>query len=711
MFDSSAPRLIRRTCGVAATGLLLLASPALASDGARLLVRFRPGVSTGAAQRVLSAHGARQTAAVPRIGVAVVSVAGPAAGARDALAGDAAVQFAEPDAVATPQETVPDDPFFPQGSFAIGGGAWGWYRSHTTQAWDVTAGDPAVTIAILDTGLKPSALDFAGQLTAGWNVLANSSDTSSNAGNHGTYVAGVAGLAMNTATGNAGYCPKCRIMPVQVGTDTGAAYSDMASGIIWAADHGARVENLSWAGTTSSATLQSAVSYARSKGVVVFAAAGNANCDCPTYPSATPGVLGVGGVSSSGAKAGDSNYGSWVAVAAPEGNMTAWPAVNGSPGYAQVGGTSLAAPAAAGIAGLLFSAKPLLDGAQVEAALQSTATPASFALRYGEVDAMAALGALGFADPQLAVAPSNTIAPQILVQTNGDQNNAPLGGAPAVGQVLVRGQGAWQGSSPLVLGALRWNRCNADGTGCVVVGSSSKYTVASADSGYALRLVVTFSDPQGATSASSPLSAPVGATAAPAPPASTAPPAISGIAQAGQSLAASAGSWSGSPAAYAYQWSRCDAAGGGCGAIAGATAASLVLGSSDVGSTVRVAVTASNASGSATASSAASAVVQAPPPPPPSANQTLTFAGSLTPKASSQRFAVPAGAGPSHATLAFSKCSSLTLELTQGTTSIAKTSGASGLTLDRTLSAGDYGWVVSGSTRCSFTLTVTTATP
>ena len=150
--------------------------------------------------------------------------------------------------MARAQETVPSDPYFPQGSYALGGGAWGWYRTHATEAWDVTQGDPGVTIAILDTGLKPQALDFGGQLVGGYNVLNGSTDTSSNAGNHGTYVAGVAGLAINNASGNAGYCPGCKIMPVQVGTDSGANYSSLATGITWAVDHGARVLNLSRAG-------------------------------------------------------------------------------------------------------------------------------------------------------------------------------------------------------------------------------------------------------------------------------------------------------------------------------------------------------------------------------------------------------------------------------------------------------------------------------
>jgi hypothetical protein len=705
---------------VAVLAAALLLSASASAAGGRLLVKFRPDVTGADAAKVLAAHGARQLRAIPGIGVRVVSVPpARAQGVGSALDRNGKVRFVELDATAKPQEIVPNDPYFPQGTYSIQSGAWGWYQTHTTRAWDVTQGDAGVTVAILDTGLKPQSLDFDGQIVGGYNVLTGSTDTASGAGNHGTYVAGVAGLAINTGSGNAGYCPRCKIMPVQVGTDSGATYANMAAGIVWAADHGARVENLSWAGTATSSTLASAVSYARSRGVVVFAAAGNSNCDCPTYPSATPGVLGVGGVAGSGAKAGDSNFGSWVAVAAPEGSMTAWPTINGAPGYGAVGGTSLASPAAAGIAGLLFSADPALSGSQVEQALEGSATPASFTVAHGEVDAMAALQSLGFADPQVASAPVNTIAPQVLLQTNGNLNTAPLGSAPQAGQVLVRGQGAWAGSSPLSLSAVRWYRCKPDGSGCAQVGSSWKYTVQSADSGYALKLTATFADPVGTTSASAPLTAPVGGTEPPPPPpaapVNTALPAISGTPEDGQVLSASTGAWSNSPTAYAYQWRRCDSAGANCAALSGATAQTYPVGSADVGSTLQVAVSASNSGGLSTATSTATAVVQSappPPPPPPTQTQTLTFSGSLSTKAPSKSYDVTVGAGLTAARLSFSKCQSLTLAVkpVAGST-LAGVTGPSVLALDQTLAAGAYIYVVSGSTRCSFTLTVTSPAP
>jgi hypothetical protein len=710
-----APTALARRSALAAVlagaALLAPATSLAATAGNELLVKFRSGPAAPAASQALAAVGGRELRTIPDIGVHVVSVpSGSAATALSSLRGSGNVAFAEPDSIATAQESVPNNPYFPQGSYGISAGAWGWYQTHTTQAWDLTHGDPSVIVAVLDTGLKTDGLGFGGQVVSPYNVLTGSTDVGSSSDNHGTNVAGVVGLAMNTASGNAGYCPACKLMPVQISNGSTAAYSDMATGVTWATDHGARIINLSWAGTSSSSTLANAVSYARSKGVVVFAAAGNSNCDCATYPSATPGVLGVGGVGQNGAKASDSNYGSWVALAAPEGNMTAWPTINGAPGYAPVGGTSLASPAAAGIAALVLSARPTLSGSQLEQTLESSATPASFTVRYGQVDAMAALRSLGFSDPQPAGAPVNTIAPQVLVETNADQNNTPLAAAPQAGDVLVRGQGAWTGSSPLNLTAVKWNRCNSDGSGCAVVGTSWKYTVQAADAGYALKVTVTFTDPDGTTTASSVLTAAVGGTPATtgSAPASSTAPAITGTAQAGATLTASSGGWSGAPTSYTYQWSRCDSAGANCSPISSATSQSYALGSADVGATARVAVTAANAYGSTSAGSAQTTVVAAAPP----TMTTTIFTGTLSSKQLSQDSALAVGSGNATATLSFNKASSMTLTLLapDGST-VGTVSGASGIQLTRTLTSGTYRYVVSGQVTgkggASFTLTVT----
>ena len=103
-----------------------------------------------------------------------------------------------------------------------------------------------------------------------------------------------------------------------------------------------------------------------------------------------------------------------------------------------------------------------------------------------------------------------------------------------------------------------------------------------------------------------------GASSTSSPPVNTSLPTISGTAQDGRTLTAAAGAWSGTqPISYAYQWQRCASSGAGCATIAGATGASYAVTSADVGSTLRVAVTATNSAGSGSATSNATAVVQA----------------------------------------------------------------------------------------------------
>jgi hypothetical protein len=788
-------------CAFALAGALGAIAPAKASTGAgtQILVSFRSGSDAYAHARAIAHAGATDVRTIPDIGVHILRVpTDQASAALTRLKDDSTVAFAELDATLEPQETLPNDPYFPQ-QYALGGGAWGWYQTHTTQAWDITEGSPSAIVAVLDTGLKTSGLgDFNGQVVSGWNVLSNTSDTSSQAGNHGTYVAGVVGLAGANGTGNAGFCPGCKIMPVQVGTDTGATLSNIATGLTWAADHGARVANMSWAGTNDSSTLQNAINYAHSKGLVLTAAAGNSNCNCVTYPAADTNVLGVAGTDSVGNKAGDSNYGNWVTIAAPEGNLTAWPTINGQPGYAPVGGTSLAAPVVAGIAALLFSYNSSLTNAQVEQALEASAAPVTFSVAAGRVDALAALRFVGAVDPQPASAPVLSAPAQLYYELNGTTSIAPLTSAPQPGQVLVRGVGGWTGSAGLQVTGLQWQRCSGTGTGCVAITSASTYTVLSTDLGSTIKLVFSVTNSLGGVQ-DSVLTAPVGSTGASAP-ANTALPAITGVAQAGQGLAVSTGSWSGSPTSYSYQWRRCDSIGAGCSAVSGATTSTYTVSSTDVGSTLRAAVTATNSAGSASATAAATAVVTASiSSSPPSntaaptisgtaqAGQTLaastgswsgsptsygyqwqrcdsggancapiagattsayavqsadigaplavsvtatngggsatasssatapvisatappattsqTFSGTLSPGNPTRSFTVTVGGGVADAQLSFTKCSSLTLGLSTG----ASASGPSVLVLDATLSAGTNTYTVSGG-KCSFMLTVT----
>ena len=178
-----------------------------------------------------------------------------------------------------------------------------------------------------------------------------------------------------------------------------------------------------------------------------------------------------------------------------------------------------------------------------------------------------------------------------------------ISGTATEGETLTAAPGSWAGTPPLTFG-YQWLRCPAGEGECNEIAGASEptYTVAPADTGKALEVLVTASSTHGSAAATSAKLA-----VAAAAPANTALPSISGTAADGQTLTATPGTWSGTePIAYAYQWQRCNGAGEACVQVAGATKPSYKLSGDDVGATLRVAVTATNSGGSGSASSPAS---------------------------------------------------------------------------------------------------------
>ena len=228
-----------------------------------------------------------------------------------------------------------------------------------------------------------------------------------------------------------------------------------------------------------------------------------------------------------------------------------------------------------------------------------------------------------------------------------NQTPPSIKGDAQVPNIVSASTGTWQGKT--LKYAYQWLRCDLSGAACAAVGgaTTSTKTLSSADVGQTLRVIVTASNRNGSAAATSTQTAVVAPATSPAPPAgptlpsTTSPPTISGTNQQGQTLSASPGSWSGTtPVSYAYQWKRCDSGGGSCAAIAGASSTTYLLASLDVGSTMRVSVTASNSAGSTTASSAATAVVTAAP----SLSASLTVDGPWYSGTSAWNTPIPANA-------------------------------------------------------------------
>jgi hypothetical protein len=183
-----------------------------------------------------------------------------------------------------------------------------------------------------------------------------------------------------------------------------------------------------------------------------------------------------------------------------------------------------------------------------------------------------------------------------------------ISGTPQDGAILTADPGKWSNSPTSY--AYQWLRCDANGANCgsIAGATSQRYTVTSADVGHTLRVNVTATNAAGSGTASSHPTDVV--TAAGAKPAASAAPTVSGTAQEGQTLTAGNGTWNGTaPITFTYQWLRCDAAGGNCGSIAGATGQTYKLTGADVGHAVRVNVTGKNARGESTSTSDPTAVV------------------------------------------------------------------------------------------------------
>ena len=204
-------------------------------------------------------------------------------------------------------------------------------------------------------------------------------------------------------------------------------------------------------------------------------------------------------------------------------------------------------------------------------------------------------------------APSATVAAAPPVNTTAPT----ITGTARQGETVTAQPGTWSGTPPLSY-SYQWQRCDLSGANCAdIAGATGQaYTLTVADVAGRVRVRVTATNAGGAASA---FSAP--ASVNPAAPANTAPPTISGTARDGQTLTVDDGTWSGTPPfTFTHQWLRCDATGASCATVPGATGTAYTLVSADVGSTMRVAVTATNSAGSAQSTSAPTAKVAGNPP-------------------------------------------------------------------------------------------------
>lgn len=300
------------------------------------------------------------------------------------LENNARVEYAEAIPLYKPCYT-PDDPKFSQAMYLS--------QIKAKEAWDIGKGSANVVIGITDTDVNQGHEDLQeafwtnpGEIAGngvdddangyvddihGWDVASNDANTTaSDQTQHGTHVAGLAGAATDNNLGVSSIGFNSSIMCVKVSTSpSNVAYA--AEGVVYAADNGADVINMSWGGVGMSGAFKSAVDHAyNDKGCVLIAAAGNSGQESKFYPAAFSNVIGVANVKFGDTKNSTSQYGTWVDVSAPGTSVIS---TVGTSSYYSYTGTSMASPVVAGLAGLMKGMSPYLTQTQIYNCIINTA--------------------------------------------------------------------------------------------------------------------------------------------------------------------------------------------------------------------------------------------------------------------------------------------------------------------------------------------------
>jgi len=349
----------------------------------------------------------------------------------DRLRMQCGVRAAEPNFVRR-LTALPTDPY--------ADGNWALEQIRAFAAWELDPGELGMIVAVVDSGIKAGHPDLAGRILPGWDFQGdddNAEDPTFGA-SHGTMVSGIIAAAGNNAIGVAGLLWNGRILPVRAFNTSGTSTAfEVSQAILYAAGlpnssgqlpaEPARVINLSFATTSASAVERDACDAARSAGALLVAASGNNATSAVHYPAGYDSVMGVGATDLSGARAGYSNYGSWIDLVAPGGS--AWNGVRvvtveaGSVhGYGFANGTSFAAPHVSGVAALVLGVRDYTP-AQLAQLLSDTAQDVGslgFDLftGHGVVDAYRAV-ATAIGEPIPALIPGEEIEVRLIDNETG----------------------------------------------------------------------------------------------------------------------------------------------------------------------------------------------------------------------------------------------------------------------------------------------------
>lgn len=385
-------RLILGALAAIAGSTAMARIPAQYVEG-EVIVKFRPGM-TIAREGAIRAMGATVKRDNLAIGTTRLRLPSNLSTARaiSYLETLSSIEYAEPNYIAHAL-AVPNDTDYASKQ-------WAPQILQCPAAWDLNQGSASTVIAIIDTGVNLTHPDLQSKVLPGHD-FANDDNDANDDNSHGSHCAGIAAAATNNGVGIAGVGWNCRVLPVKVlGGGGSGSFDDVAAGITWAADNGANILSLSLGGYGRQQAVEDACRYAYNKGCTILAASGNDNTDQVMYPAGYEAyVISVGATNRQDTKSGFSNYGATsVDVAAPGGAGVSssfqneiYSTVLGT-GYSSYFGTSMACPAAAGVAGLVYSALgPGATNVQVRTILESTTDPVGNWVAKGRLNAFKAV--------------------------------------------------------------------------------------------------------------------------------------------------------------------------------------------------------------------------------------------------------------------------------------------------------------------------------
>ncbi|HEU4460807.1 MAG TPA: S8 family serine peptidase [Methylibium sp.] len=281
----------------------------------------------------------------------------------------------------------PDDPLFAQ--------QWGLQRIGVPRGWQIARGSPEVTVAVIDQGVELGHPDLLLHPMS-WNASSDLPDGGP-VGDHGTPCAGIIGARMDNGLGGAGVAPGVRVMAIATST---WADADIAEGLYFAADQGARVVSMSFGvydfwNAWDFDLIRDALQYAHDRGLLLVAASGNEDWNLSRFPGSDARTLCVGGSNRADERkrSGDASlepfwgasFGPDVDVVAPCLEIVATDRL-GAAGYTaddyttRFNGTSSATPLVAGLGALLLSLRPSMDAVEARSLIERSCDKISPAL-------------------------------------------------------------------------------------------------------------------------------------------------------------------------------------------------------------------------------------------------------------------------------------------------------------------------------------------